>query len=81
MNNTIKFMNDYYLDSSSIVHNKEMLSAYLTNLQKLMIKTPEGNTQITKLELGYHDGWVLIVTAISDGQELKFIADLTQING
>lgn len=32
MSNTIKFMNDYYLDSSSIVHNKKQLNEYLNNM-------------------------------------------------
>lgn len=52
----------------------------LEELQNLSIKTPNGNTQITKLELGYRDGWVLVVSAISDGQVVEFIANLTQIN-
>lgn len=43
-------------------------------------QTPNGDTQITYLQLSYNNGWILYIRAITNGAEHGFQANLTQIS-
>ena len=43
-------------------------------------QTPNGDTQITYLQLAYNNGWKLYIRAITNGAEHGFQANLTQID-